>query len=146
MSQAIGLTGFLTRSKESIPKFPCVYCGINVRKPTFEHVVPASLGGTRSWINRLDVHSRCNLERGSIPFLHWMAALEQTDYSPVKARKLFNARRKTGSYRLTFDKCQPKPNTSKVHKGPHIFSLVSVNGEHRCLYVKCQVTKGDVQQ
>lgn len=49
--------------------------------PTFDHVVPASLGGANSLRNYVLKHHRCNAERGNTPpspaDLHWHAEVNR---------------------------------------------------------------------
>lgn len=52
----------------------CCYCGHDWRilinrktRPTVEHIIPRSKGGTDEWVNLAAACSRCNSHRGTFP-------------------------------------------------------------------------------
>lgn len=71
---------------------------------TFDHVVPASMGGTRAYANGLAKHARCNGERGNQPPTGcdrvWQAVVEvrlpRSTPAAIKARR--RARRGGGDH------------------------------------------------
>ena len=48
---------------------PCCYCGAQASRPSIDHIVPLSRGGTSAWDNLTAACSACNSSKGRLPLL-----------------------------------------------------------------------------
>jgi hypothetical protein len=60
----------------------CAYCGEQVTKPHWDHVIPASQRGTNQIRNRVPSCDPCNLKKGNRP---WMEFVGEQNKGKIKA-------------------------------------------------------------
>lgn len=77
-----------------VTRDPCTYCGSSGRHKgrTFEHVEPASLGGTRHFTNAAGACRECQQGRGNAPFLLFYLTRRVVAARGVGTRRIVNGR------------------------------------------------------